>query len=224
MGQHWKTQNSGVMVNAEDINYYGVLLNIIELKYAEGMPVVIFQCKWYNMDLADGKNRKMALGILSIDISNTWYENAPYCLAGHAQQVFYLEDPKFGDNWKVVNVVTQRGTYSDSYISYNDNSYVLEEANQKEATINTPPYMCNAIDEEEDELDEGLETSRVIPAFYHDYDKQYDDDAMENEEDESEYEDEVEEDDGLQYVSDHELSDHELSDNEDHEEYDEEED
>ncbi|KAL9689776.1 hypothetical protein QQ045_010166 [Rhodiola kirilowii] len=164
---------------------------------------------------------------VSIDISNTWYENAPYCLAGHAQQVFYSEDPKLGDNWKVDNVVTQRGTYSDTCLSYNDNSYALEEAYQEDATTNITPYMCNAIDEEDDELDEGLETPRVIPAFYHDYDKQYDDDdAVETEEDESEYEDEDEdeEDDGLPYISDHELSDNEDEEDDEYDEYDEEED
>ncbi|CAM8890336.1 unnamed protein product [Rhodiola kirilowii] len=58
----------------------------------------------------------MEHGILSIDTSNTWYEDAPYCLAKHAQQVFYLEDPKFGDNWKVVNVVAQSGTYNQSCV------------------------------------------------------------------------------------------------------------
>ncbi|KAL9674376.1 hypothetical protein QQ045_030648 [Rhodiola kirilowii] len=202
--QHLKTQRSGVMVEAGDINYYGILTNIIELKYAEGMPVVIFKCKWYNTNLEEGGNIKMDLGILSIDISNTWYENAPYCLAKHAHQVFYLEDPKFGDNWKVVNLVTQRGTYSDSCVSYNDKSNVLEEAYQEEGTTNIPPYMSNAMDEGDDEMDVGLETLLVVPVFYHDYDSQNDADAVENEEDTSEYEDDDEEDNGLHYVSDNE--------------------
>ncbi|KAL9673345.1 hypothetical protein QQ045_029601 [Rhodiola kirilowii] len=63
--QHLKTQNSGVMVKAGDINYYGILTNIIELKYAEGMPFVIFKCKWYNTDPEEGGNIKMDLGIFS---------------------------------------------------------------------------------------------------------------------------------------------------------------
>ncbi|KAL9669985.1 hypothetical protein QQ045_007535 [Rhodiola kirilowii] len=197
------------MVKVGDINYYGILTNIIELKYAEGMSVVIFKCKWYNTDPEEGGNIKMDLGILSIDISNTWYENAPYCLAKHAHQVFYLEDPQFGDNWKVVNLVTQRGTYSDSCVSYNDKSNVLNETYQEEGTTNITPYVTNAMDEEDekdDEMDVGLETPLVIPFFYHDYDSQHDADAdaVENEEDTSEYEDDNEEDDGLHYVSDNE--------------------
>ncbi|KAL9685932.1 hypothetical protein QQ045_023386 [Rhodiola kirilowii] len=221
--QHLKTQNSGVMVKAGEINYYGILTNIIELTYAEGMPVVIFKCKWYNTDPEESGNIKMNLGIFSIDTSNTWFENAPYCLAKHAHQVFYLEDPKFGDNWRVVNLVTQRGTYSDSCLSYNDKSNVLEEAYQEECTTNIPPYMCNALDEEDDEMDVGLESPLFDPLFYDAYDSENDADAVENEEDTSEYEDDDEEDDGLHYVSDNELSEHnEDEEDDDDDEYDEE--
>ena len=35
-------------------------------------------------------------------MSNTWYRNDPFILASQAQQVFYVNDPKFGSNWKIV--------------------------------------------------------------------------------------------------------------------------
>ncbi|KAL9671472.1 hypothetical protein QQ045_009040 [Rhodiola kirilowii] len=155
------------MILEGDIEYYGVLLNVIELKYAEGMSVVVFKCKWFNTDPNESGNIKLDHGILSIDTSNTWYDDAPYCIAKHAQQVFYLEDPKFGDNWKVVNVVTQRGCYSDSCLSTNENSHVVEVAYQEDATTNVPPYMSNVVDEDNDkDADEVLETPRVIPHLY----------------------------------------------------------
>ncbi|CAM8944403.1 unnamed protein product [Rhodiola kirilowii] len=196
--QHLRTQNSGVMVQAGENNYYGVLQNVIELKYAEGMPVFIFQCKWFNTDEFEGGNIKMEHGILSIDTSNTWYEDAPYCLTKHAQQVFYLEDPKFGDNWKVVNVVAQRGTYSQSCVGTSENAY------QEESTLNIPPYSCNVIDE-------------GTPASYNDFfvvDEDQEDEEGEDEFDETDDEEEnVEE---LHYVSDHEVSE----EDEDEEEFD----
>ncbi|CAM8944715.1 unnamed protein product [Rhodiola kirilowii] len=135
------------MILAGGIKYYEILQNFIELKYAKGMLVMLFRCKCFNTDPVDG-NMKMDHGLLSIDTSNTWYDDAPYCLAKHAQQVFYLEDPKLGDNWKVVNVVTQRGTYSQSCISRDKTSNVVEEAYQEDGTTNIPPYMPNDLDED----------------------------------------------------------------------------
>ncbi|CAM8951316.1 unnamed protein product [Rhodiola kirilowii] len=115
------------MVLAGDVKDYGVLQNVIALKYAEGMLVIIFKCKWFNTDPLEG-NIKTDHGIVSIDTSTTWYDDAPYCLAKHAQQVFYLDDPKLGDNWKVVNVVAQRRTYSDSCISGDVSSNDVDQA------------------------------------------------------------------------------------------------
>ncbi|KAL9691560.1 hypothetical protein QQ045_011984 [Rhodiola kirilowii] len=190
--QHLRIQNSGVMVQAGENNYYDVLPNVIELKYVEGMPVFIFQCKWFNTDSSEGGNIKLEHGILSIDTSNTLYEDAPYCFTKHAQQVFYLEDPKFGDNLKVVNVVAQRGTYSHSCVGTLESSPVVDVAYQEDDTLNIPPYNCNVIDEE---------TSRFIPALYNDY-NEVDEEEYEHE-DEFDEEEDVEE---LHYVSDHEVS------------------
>ncbi|KAL9681646.1 hypothetical protein QQ045_013432 [Rhodiola kirilowii] len=90
------------------MGFFKMLLNSSTPKECRFM---LFHCKWFNTDPVDG-NMKMDHRLLSIDTSNTWYDDAPYCLAKHAQKLFYLEDQKLGDNWKVVNVVTQRGTYS----------------------------------------------------------------------------------------------------------------
>ncbi|KAL9688135.1 hypothetical protein QQ045_032549 [Rhodiola kirilowii] len=181
------------------VNYYGVLQNIIELKYAEGLPVINFRCKWFNTDPLE-ENIKIDHGIISIDTSSTWYDDAPYCLAKHAQQVFYVEDPKFGDNWKVVNVVAQRGTYSNSCIARDDeSSQVADEAYQEDDTTNIPTYMSNDI--YEDEYDEGLELPRTNSALYYDFDIQTDHDApMDLEAEEGDFEED-------EYQSDHEGSD-----------------
>ncbi|CAM8956735.1 unnamed protein product [Rhodiola kirilowii] len=196
--QHMKTENSGVMILAGGIKYYGILQNVIELEYAEGMPVMLFHCKWFNTDPVDG-NIKMDHRLLSIDTSNTWYDDAPYCLAKHAQQVFYLEGSKLGDNWKVVNVVTRRGPYSHSCISRDETSNVVEEAYQEDGTTNIPSYMSNDLDE--DDIEEGLDTPHMIPGSHYDYHN-----TVDIEEDESEFIDEEDVDDDedeLEYESDH---------------------
>ncbi|CAM8905163.1 unnamed protein product [Rhodiola kirilowii] len=189
--QHLRAQNSGVMVQAGENNYYGVLQNIIELKYANGMPVVIFQCKWFDTDSSEGGNIKLEHGILMIDTSNTWYEDAPYCLAKHAHQVFYLEDPKFADNWKIVNVVAQRGTYSHSCVGTSENAF------QEDVTLNIPPYNCNVLDEE-------------TLALYYDFnevdEEEYEYEHEEGEDEFDEADDEEDDVEELHYVSDHEVS------------------
>ncbi|KAL6188710.1 hypothetical protein ACLB2K_040101 [Fragaria x ananassa] len=38
------------MVEGVGFNYYGVLVSVIELIYGKGMPVVLFKCKWFNID------------------------------------------------------------------------------------------------------------------------------------------------------------------------------
>ncbi|KAL9688604.1 hypothetical protein QQ045_033027 [Rhodiola kirilowii] len=157
---------------ARGIKYYGILQNVIELKYTKGMPIMLVHCKWFN--------------------------TGP-CLAKHAQQVFHLEDPKLGDNWKVVNVVTQRGTSNQSCICRNETSNVVEEAYQEDGTTNIPPWMSN--DHDEDDIEEGLKTPHMIPASHYDYHN-----TMNIEEEEAEFVDEEdadEDEDELEYESEH---------------------
>ncbi|KAL9687899.1 hypothetical protein QQ045_032307 [Rhodiola kirilowii] len=90
--QKKRTQNSGLMVEDGVLTYYGIIQNIIELHYANGMPIVIFDCTWFN---TDPKER---------------------------------DDLKVGDNWKVVNIVSHRGLYSDS-------SLAREDANEMYSTF-----------------------------------------------------------------------------------------
>ena len=53
-GANRKTQNSGVSVTTkDDITYYGVLINIIELNYSSNIRHVLFKCTW-----VDDQNRK----------------------------------------------------------------------------------------------------------------------------------------------------------------------
>ncbi|KAL4563092.1 hypothetical protein LXL04_027124 [Taraxacum kok-saghyz] len=46
--------------------------------------------------------------IVSINIRHTWYKEQPYILATQAKQVFYLQDPSRGSNWRVVEEVHHR--------------------------------------------------------------------------------------------------------------------
>ncbi|KAM6596625.1 hypothetical protein CsatA_007149 [Cannabis sativa] len=44
----------------------------------------------------------------SINISSYWFEDDPFLLANQVNPVFYLDDIKKGENWKVVQKVNHR--------------------------------------------------------------------------------------------------------------------
>ncbi|KAG8387608.1 hypothetical protein BUALT_Bualt02G0038900 [Buddleja alternifolia] len=107
-----KTQNSGVVVKVEEESgfrdYYGVLTDIIQLDYLGNHHVVLFKCDWY-----EGRSvQKDKYGCTSINTSKPWKTNEPYVLASQAQQVFYVNDIKLGNNWKVVIAAQGRSSWN----------------------------------------------------------------------------------------------------------------
>nr|GLL25436.1 uncharacterized protein LOC109154451 [Ipomoea trifida] len=54
--------------------------------------------------------------VTSIKVSSFWYKNDPYVLASQAKQVFYLNDPKLGLNWRVVQQFQHRHIYDENEV------------------------------------------------------------------------------------------------------------
>ncbi|EAZ22378.1 hypothetical protein OsJ_06036 [Oryza sativa Japonica Group] len=110
-----KTQNSGVMVegshNGGDIDLYGQLKEIIQLQYNSDSnsqrTVVLFQCNWF--DTCSKKSRIKDDGhFKSVSHGSCWYKDDPFIFATQATKVFYLEDNKHGEPWKVVQKFSHR--------------------------------------------------------------------------------------------------------------------
>jgi hypothetical protein len=118
------TQNSGVVVRGEHktstIKYYGELKNILELRYPGQNRVYLFECDWW--DTGSTRGIKMDHGFTIVYTSRKWYESDPFILATQAAQVFYLNDPKLGDNWKVVQKLTNRNIYDVPTVVERDNN------------------------------------------------------------------------------------------------------
>ena len=109
-----KSQNSGVLVQAEHqgkvIDFYGVLIDIIELSYIGGNTVLIFKCDWWDI----GNKRKINVDefeIISVNVTKTWYKDQPFVLATQARQVYYVTDIKLGKDWRIVQLTQPRNIY-----------------------------------------------------------------------------------------------------------------
>lgn len=110
-----RTQNSGVMVegshNEEDIDFYGQLKEVIQLQYNSDAnsqrTVVLFKCDWF--DTCSKKSRMKNDGYFkSISHGNCWYKDDAFILATQATKVFYFDDNKHGEPWKVVQKFSHR--------------------------------------------------------------------------------------------------------------------
>ncbi|KAG6428069.1 hypothetical protein SASPL_112318 [Salvia splendens] len=117
-----KTQNSGVRVKAttssfsstrdqnpilSELDYYGILTDVVELDYNCGHRVVLFDCEW----VSKGKRLKTdADGFTLANFSNVIRHYEPFILASQAEQVFYVEDPT-ESQWSVVVSAAARAHY-----------------------------------------------------------------------------------------------------------------
>ena len=80
------------MIEANDIRYYGVLIDVCVLTYSESMPVILFKCQWYD----ERTMKKDENGFISVNTSTDRHKQNPFCLALMAKQVYYIDDPKSG--------------------------------------------------------------------------------------------------------------------------------
>ncbi|KAK1548742.1 hypothetical protein Q3G72_009470 [Acer saccharum] len=89
-----KTQNNGVMVHGEnqnDVSYYGILKDIIELCYTEGNKVVLFSCEWFDTAREGIGFKRDRCGNIVLNTKKKLNTQEPFVLASQAIQVYYLE-------------------------------------------------------------------------------------------------------------------------------------
>ncbi|CAL9006890.1 unnamed protein product [Prunus brigantina] len=119
------TQNSGVHVpgggESTDIDFYGKLTTVVQLLYKDRYQVIMFKCRWFDTNPNRQGSVKIDHGLLSVNINRTWYDDDPYILANMATQIVYLDDPKAGNGWKVVQKMDQRNVYAIPELDPTDN-------------------------------------------------------------------------------------------------------
>ncbi|KAK9922309.1 hypothetical protein M0R45_030779 [Rubus argutus] len=108
-----KNQNSGMFVLAaissyasccdrnprvEDVRFYGVLTNILELNYGGDRRIVVFDGEWVDTSLSI---RIDEFGFTSVNFGKQIATNDTFALALYAAQVYYIQDP-IDIDWYVV--------------------------------------------------------------------------------------------------------------------------
>ena len=79
--------------------FYGQLQEILQFSYLNSLSVVLFRCKWFK---CDSRHMVTENNITSIEITGEVYKDDHFILASQVKQVFYVEDPSRGPNWRVV--------------------------------------------------------------------------------------------------------------------------
>ena len=91
-----KTQNSGVMVEADGQAYHGRLMDIYELDYYGAYKVVVFRCDWVdiNRGLKTFRNGHACVTFSKLIHTGRYLHDDPFVFSSQAKQVFYVEDEK----------------------------------------------------------------------------------------------------------------------------------
>ncbi|XP_076913508.1 uncharacterized protein LOC143572168 [Bidens hawaiensis] len=107
------TQNSGVSLTAltpsfassrdknptvGNVDYYGRILDIIELDYWSKFRVVLFRCEWYQREKDD-------YGLTCINLKKLCYSDDPFVMPSQVKQVFYAPDPIIDGLHYVLNTI-----------------------------------------------------------------------------------------------------------------------
>ncbi|XP_076919476.1 uncharacterized protein LOC143580283 [Bidens hawaiensis] len=107
------TQNSGVSLTAltpsfassqdknptvGNVDYYGRILDIIELDYWSKFRVVLFRCEWYQHEKDD-------YGLTCINLKKLCYSDDPFVMPSQVKQVLYAPDPIIDGLHYVLNTI-----------------------------------------------------------------------------------------------------------------------
>ncbi|KAK9064523.1 hypothetical protein SSX86_015905 [Deinandra increscens subsp. villosa] len=129
------TENSGVCVkgavyNEHEIDYYGLLDEILELEYHSSLGrcvVVLFKCTWF--DPVNGVRVDPKTNMVDVKPKAIGCVDDPFILASQAQQVYYTPYPskeKTLKDWWAVVKTTPRSVYELA----EDSSVVVDDDNE----------------------------------------------------------------------------------------------
>lgn len=84
-----------------DVDYFGMINEIIELDYYGGVKVVLFKCQWADVNNRTNGVKVDDYGFTLVNSERFSDTDEPFVLASQVQQGFYVENPK-EKPWQVV--------------------------------------------------------------------------------------------------------------------------
>lgn len=142
------TQNSGVAVipegseDGDNVEYYGMLTEILELQFLGGRRVPLFRCKWVDIFNKSRGIKTDVYGLISINLKCLLKTDEPFVLASQASQAFFVKD-NLMKGWHLVVKVQPRDTYdvppgdSDNEDIESDDDAGYEEENIEDPSNTT---------------------------------------------------------------------------------------
>ncbi|KAH0709578.1 hypothetical protein KY284_011005 [Solanum tuberosum] len=135
--QMLRTQNCGVVVvgesdkDSENVDYYGILTDVIELQFISIKRVILFRCNWFDVYDKVKRVKRDEYDFVSVNPSRFLKTNEPFVLANQASQVFYANDNS-NKGWHVVRKTQPRDSYEMGKQMDDDDVVVdLESPSQK---------------------------------------------------------------------------------------------
>ncbi|XP_042973519.1 uncharacterized protein LOC122305193 [Carya illinoinensis] len=147
-----QTQNSGVFViedeSTNNVDFYGVINDIVELHYMGRRQVYLFMCDWF--DIGDTRRGvRVDNHMYSINMDRTWYNDEPFVLACQASQCLYIRDIRAKGRWFVVQKYMNKNVYDiplvPRVLGELDGSSSDDDVYQEnEASCDYAPLSCDA--------------------------------------------------------------------------------
>lgn len=121
------TQNSGVFLTAAtnsfssskdknpilgDVSFYGVLQDIVEVRYTNALKFVLFKCDWIDYNVGLKRDGNFTL----VNFNHLLYRDnrkidEPFILASQAQQAWYVKH-EVDPDWQIAMKMTPRAVFN----------------------------------------------------------------------------------------------------------------
>lgn len=174
-GENKSTMNSGECISSESFDYYGNLLEILEVEYP-GLPIkttVLFRCAWYDPTPNVGVKIHNQYKLVDINKRQKLKKFEPFVLAMQATQVCYIPYPSMKKNnidWLAVCKVKPRGwadvenidnqkdvAFQEDVVETNEIISIAQEPSTSsvDETVRSGYISSNSSDDENNDVDEG---------------------------------------------------------------------
>jgi hypothetical protein len=123
-----------------NIDYYGVIKRITEVRYLNRNVVILFKCDWFQAP-TQGRNqgrgyKKDEYGFISVDMTQLYYRNDPFILGSQAGLVYYVRHSD-NEKWHTVVKVKPRNNF-DLPCDDGSEPYQLNELGDTHIQLDAP--------------------------------------------------------------------------------------